>query len=221
MSKGDLRQHANNPQKRALTMSRKDAECRILSAARSLFFEFGVQAVTTDMLAKSAKTSKMTLYKYFPNKEELLEAVVMREVARIYEPSKVEVNDQASYRAMLQSFCVNLINIIFEPQIVRFDQLMISQALSNTTMSQAHYNRCYVPTIKELERLIKMGQDNAFLKTMQPAEDIADMILSTISGLTYTKALFGFSITKDTLEEKVVNVLSVLFSADDTRESQQ
>jgi TetR/AcrR family transcriptional repressor of mexJK operon len=197
-------------------MSRKDAECRILAAARSLFFEFGVPAVTTDMLAKAAKTSKMTLYKYFENKEVLLEAVVTQEVARIYEPSKVEVHSQVEYQNMLQSFCVNVVNIIFDPQIVRFDQLMISQALSNKKMSQEHYKRCYLPAIQELVRLIKNGQKLQYLKTAQPPEDIADMVLSSISGLTYTKALFGFPITKDNIEAKVVNVLNILFSANDT-----
>ena len=197
-------------------MSRKDAERRILSAARGLFFEYGVASVTTDMLAKAAKTSKMTLYKYFASKEELLEAVVNEEVAKIYEPSKVIVSNQAEYQQMLHSFCVNVVTIIFDPQIVRFDQLMISQALSNSVMSQQHYNRCYLPAIAELVRLIEMGQGQGYLKTNQAAEDIADMVLSSISGLTYTKALFGFSIAKEKVAEKVATVLGVLFSADDT-----
>jgi AcrR family transcriptional regulator len=196
-------------------MRRKDAKYRILAAARKLFFEFGVPAVTTDMLAKAAKTSKMTLYKYFENKEVLLEAVVTQEVARIYEPSKGVVNSQVEYQNMLQSFCINLVNIVFDPQIVRFDQLMISQALSNKEMSQEHYNRCYLPAIQELTRLIKNGQESCYLNTKQTPEDIADMLLSSISGLSYTKALFGFSITKDVVEAKVANILSILFSADD------
>lgn len=194
-------------------MSRKDAKCRILASARSLFFEFGVSAVTTDMLAKAAKTSKMTLYKYFENKEVLLEAVVMHEVARIYEPSKVVVHNQLEYQTMLQNFCINVVNIIFDPQIVRFDQLMISQALSNKEMSQEHYNRCYLPAIQELSRLIKSGQDKCYLKTVQAPEDIADMLLSSISGLSYTKALFGFTVNKDKIEVKVANILSILFSS--------
>jgi len=196
-------------------MNRKDAECRILAAAQNLFFEFGVAAVTTDMLAKAAKTSKMTLYKYFPNKEELLEAVVSREVAKIYEPSRVEVHSQVDYQNMLQSFCLNIVDIIFDPKVVRFDQLMISQALSNKEMSQAHYNRCYVPAIQELARLIKTGQEQDYLKAIQTPEDIADMVLSSIAGLTYTKALFGFSISQEQLEAKVLSVLGVLFSAND------
>jgi hypothetical protein len=126
------------------------------------------------------------------------------------------VHSQVEYQNMLQSFCVNVVNIIFDPQIVRFDQLMISQALSNKEMSQGHYRRCYLPAIQELVRLIKNGQKQQYLKTAQPAEDIADMVLSSISGLTYTKALFGFPITKDNIEAKVVNVLNILFSANDT-----
>ncbi len=126
------------------------------------------------------------------------------------------VHSQVEYQNMLQSFCINVVSILFDPQIVRFDQLMISQALSNKEMSQEHYNRCYLPAIKELTRLIKSGQEKGYLKTAQAPEDIADMLLSSISGLSYTKALFGFSITKEIVEAKVVNIINILFSANDS-----
>ena len=117
----------------------------------------------------------------------LLEAFVTQEVARIHEPSKVVVHSQVEYQNMLQSFCIDVVNIPFDPQIMRFDQLMISQALSNKEMSQEHYNRSYLPAVKELTRLIKRGQEKCYLNATQAPEDIADMVLSSISGLSYKK----------------------------------
>lgn len=117
----------------------------------------------------------------------LLEAFVTQEVARIHEPSKIVVHSQVEYQNMLQSFCINVVNIPFDPQIVRFDQLMISQALSNKEMSQEHYNRSYLPAVKELTRLIKSGQEKCYLNATQAPGDIADMVLSSISGLSYKK----------------------------------
>lgn len=192
-------------------MSSRTAQSRILEAARTLFFEHGVAAVTTDMLAKAAKTSKMTLYKYFPNKDELLEAVVEKEVARIYEPTRVEINNRQDFKKVLHSFCTNLLDIIFDPQIVRFDQLMISQALSNQEMSKAHYNRCYLPTIKELVRLISVGKKEGYITKKQSSNVLADIVISSISGLTYTRGLMGFQIDDEDVGVKVKQVLDTLF----------
>lgn len=192
-------------------MSSRTAQSRILEAARTLFFEHGVAAVTTDMLAKAAKTSKMTLYKYFPNKEELLEAVVEKEVSRIYEPTSVEINNRQDFKKVLTSFCTNLLNIIFDPQIVRFDQLMISQALSNQEMSKAHYNRCYLPTIQELVRLISLGKKQGYIAKKQSSSVLADIVISSISGLTYTRGLMGFPIHDEDVSVKVKEILNILF----------
>ena len=192
-------------------MSTRNAESRILSAARTLFFEHGVPAVTTDMLAKAAQTSKMTLYKYFPNKEELLEAVVQKEVARIYEPLQVEIKSKKDFVEVMHSFCINLLKIIFDPQIVRFDQLMISQALTNADMAKAHFNRCYVPTMKELNRLINLGKKRGYLDNKQPAEMLADIVISAVSGISYTKGLLGFQIDQSKIKKHVEGVLTAIF----------
>ncbi|MBF7072056.1 TetR/AcrR family transcriptional regulator [Glaciecola sp. MH2013] len=193
-------------------MSSRNAESRILAAARALFFEHGVPAVTTDMLAKAAQTSKMTLYKYFPSKEELLEAVVAKEVARIYEPTQVDIHSKDDFVKVIHSFCTNLLKIIFDPQIVRFDQLMISQALTNSDMSKAHFSRCYEPTIEELARLINLGKERGYLESVQSSKILADIVISAISGVTYTKGLLGFDIQKTKIKKHVSSVLSAIFN---------
>jgi len=47
---------------------------RILAEARGLFFRYGFSRVTMDETAEALGMSKKTLYRYFPSKEELLEA---------------------------------------------------------------------------------------------------------------------------------------------------
>jgi AcrR family transcriptional regulator len=49
---------------------------RIVQEARKEFFSLGFNSVTMDDLAGKMGMSKKTLYKYFPGKEELLEAVI-------------------------------------------------------------------------------------------------------------------------------------------------
>ena len=199
--------------KKPLQNAENAPKCRILQAARELFFSKGVEAVTTDMLAKKAKTSKMTLYKYFANKDELLAEVVADDVSPIFEPLASDISDLESYTKVVLSFCKNLVEIIFDPEIVRFDQLMVSQALSHQELTQIHYNRTYQPTIDRVKQLIELGQQNAYVKPKFDAALLTDILISSVSGLGYTRALHGFEdktvISNKAIEEIVEVVLGL------------
>ena len=49
---------------------------RILSAARDLFYRLGINSVGVDAIAAAALTNKMTLYRHFNSKDELIVAYV-------------------------------------------------------------------------------------------------------------------------------------------------
>ena len=53
---------------------------RILTMARELFYRRGIHAVGVDTIAEAAGTNKMTLYRHFASKDELV-AACLREVA--------------------------------------------------------------------------------------------------------------------------------------------
>jgi len=52
----------------------------ILHKSRELFWKYGFRRVTIDEICREAKTSKMTFYKFFPNKLELARTVFDHEV---------------------------------------------------------------------------------------------------------------------------------------------
>ncbi|HTV36676.1 MAG TPA: helix-turn-helix domain-containing protein [Xanthobacteraceae bacterium] len=45
---------------------------RLLAAARELFYRHGIRAVGVEAIAEAAGTNKMTLYRHFPSKDELV-----------------------------------------------------------------------------------------------------------------------------------------------------
>ena len=47
---------------------------RILAAARDLFYRHGIRAVGVEAIAEAAATNKMTLYRHFGSKDELISA---------------------------------------------------------------------------------------------------------------------------------------------------
>lgn len=54
---------------------------RILAAARELFYRHGIRAVGVEAIADAAATNKMTLYRHFGSKDELI-AVYIEELAK-------------------------------------------------------------------------------------------------------------------------------------------
>ena len=54
---------------------------RILIAARELFYRHGIRAVGVDAIAEAAATNKMTLYRHFGSKDELI-AAYLQELAK-------------------------------------------------------------------------------------------------------------------------------------------
>src|SRR5712675_1595394 len=55
---------------------------RILAAASDLFYRNGIRAVGVEAIAEAAGTNKMTLYRHFASKDELV-ADYLRECARL------------------------------------------------------------------------------------------------------------------------------------------
>src|SRR5262245_23105965 len=59
---------------------------RILAAAGELFYRHGIRAVGVDAIAEAAGTNKMTLYRHFASKDELV-AEYLRECAQLADAS--------------------------------------------------------------------------------------------------------------------------------------
>jgi AcrR family transcriptional regulator len=59
-----------------------DASERILAAAASQVEDFGVRRFTIDDVARRVGLSRVTIYRYFPKKDRLIEAVMLRELRR-------------------------------------------------------------------------------------------------------------------------------------------
>lgn len=57
----------------------------ILAAARELFWKHGFRRVSVEEVCKVAKVSKMTFYRFYPNKFELAKAVFDKEVEKAME----------------------------------------------------------------------------------------------------------------------------------------
>lgn len=67
----------------------------ILSASKVLFWKYGFRKVTIEEICREAKTSKMTFYKFFPNKVEVAKALLDQVIRQAIDDFRV-LQEQAS-----------------------------------------------------------------------------------------------------------------------------
>jgi AcrR family transcriptional regulator len=79
---------------------------QILEQGKKLFWKFGFRRVSIEEICREAGVSKMTFYKYFPNKTELAMSVMNIEfeqgIRRIREVGKEHVSTEATLKRIME-----------------------------------------------------------------------------------------------------------------------
>ena len=72
------------PDQRSTCDAGSCARDRIFDAARKLFYKFGIRGVSVDAIAAEADTTKVTLYRVFDSKEDLVVKVLEDQSKRFW-----------------------------------------------------------------------------------------------------------------------------------------
>jgi AcrR family transcriptional regulator len=86
---------------------------RLLAVAAELFYRHGIRAVGVEAIAEAAGTNKMTLYRHFPSKDELV-AECMRQFAResVQRWQLYEDTHPGDPRAQVRAWLADVANIL-------------------------------------------------------------------------------------------------------------
>jgi AcrR family transcriptional regulator len=134
---------------KAINSERIPPRDRIVAAARDLFYRQGIRAVGVDAIAEAAGTNKMTLYRHFDSKDELV-AEYLRGLAAekngMWEA--IEAAHAGDPRAQLQAWLVEAANNVSDPK-------SRGCALANAAVElpeKGHPARCVIEQCKQSSR---------------------------------------------------------------------
>jgi len=121
----------------------------IIEAAQKLFLKHGVRKTTTRMIAKEANVSKVTIYKYFQSKDNVLFEVVKR----LYEDytkqfESIVYDAEMNFKSKMEA-------------ILRFEFELLGEL--HDDLVAAFYN----PDNEELSKLVSWYTENRLLVGMQ------------------------------------------------------
>lgn len=101
----------------------------MLNAAIDEFAEFGLGAATMEAVASRAKVSKRTLYKHFPNKQVLFDAVVDLMLERISPVGRLTYDRGREFAAQLHEVAREEMDLLCDPDFVRVSRIVLIECM--------------------------------------------------------------------------------------------
>lgn len=77
----------------------------ITTSAEELFIQKGIQSTTMEDIAKKAGYSKATLYVYFKNKEEIIAALTLQSMTKLYDYISTALSKQTETKEKYYAIC--------------------------------------------------------------------------------------------------------------------
>ena len=115
---------------------------RIMEAARSHFYEHGLERASVDAIAADAGVSKMTIYSHFASKEGLFEAVIRDRTDRVMGGlAGVEALDPAQPAKALLAIGEQFLALAREPEALGQFRSIYGAAAQQREASEAFYRQ--------------------------------------------------------------------------------
>lgn len=185
---------------RVVPIPEDNEKCRqVLDGARKVFLSKGFEGASMDQIAKAAGVSKGTLYVYFPSKEHLFQALVLKEKSKLAEnfvlletPSG---DPHADLAAMLRGFAFHL----FNSDHIASVRMVIGAADSFPEMGARFYNSGPVTGIARVSRFLESETAAGRMNVRDP-EMAAGHLMDLTTARLLRKSLFCSGATPDQAE---------------------
>ncbi|RLD71638.1 MAG: hypothetical protein DRJ10_19285 [Bacteroidetes bacterium] len=175
-------------------MNLKNSKEAILNEALNTFGRLGFQKTTMADIAEASKRGRRTIYTYFKNKEEVYEAVIEREINRMIDKLKLEIDSTESVNEKLLNYLNSRIRAIIE-LTNNYDALRTA-FLSNYKWVEKIRQTLDKEESKILTKLLKLG------KTEQVF--IVDDLNTSVKNITLIIKGIEYMLIKENNEETTI-----------------
>ncbi|MDB5110303.1 MAG: transcriptional regulator, TetR family [Mucilaginibacter sp.] len=160
---------------------------QIIQAAQQLFQIHGFHKVTMDDVAREIGKTRSSLYYYYKNKEEILDAAIEVEMREILREISQAVDQAPDLEQKISAYCMTRLKIsqkrrMFNKMIdngTNADEISDYKKVRNTI-----HNRFRQMEIPLLRNILNFGIEKGQLRAMDPKEqdDLIFVLLSSIQG---------------------------------------
>jgi TetR/AcrR family transcriptional repressor of mexJK operon len=176
----------------------------ILSAARAEFFANGFSATSIEAVAARAGVSKVTVYSWFKNKENLFGEVVKAECSQMRKNFVVENLDDTKLRDILISAALGMLDFLLRDEMVRFERVLAAEVNRDPKIGEYFLDNGARVLLSDLTTLLDVAIERGEIQS-QDVNASAEMFAGLIMGRMDLFLRYGQKITL-TDEEKTKRV---------------
>jgi AcrR family transcriptional regulator len=171
---------------------RTDEETRqiIFDAARHAFAADGYAATSTEELARRAGISTKTLYRLFPAKAALFEAMVAERLDRQLSDVQLRGVDHDDIAEALAAALLACAELALDPEVVALQRIVLQESAAFPDLATAFYRNGIARTAAALARWLRVQVARGRL-AFDNVEDAAGMLIGMVVSAPQRAAIYG------------------------------
>lgn len=182
-------------------MSRKEElESKIIEAAILEFLKRGLESGSMENIASVAEVSKRTLYKYYPNKESIFDAIIEKLLSAVCGFIPVAYLKSETIEKQLCKIIDHKADLMTSVEYMDISRLVLSEVMKGRKLEDKHLERFYVSELHFI-KWIDAAKKDGKISSKQSSDLIANQFHSILKGQLFYPVIFGIkSLSKNDIK---------------------
>ena len=171
---------------------RSDEETRsiVLEAARAEFAHSGYAATSMENLARRAGVSTKTLYRLFPNKPALFEAMVTERIDRFVSIVKLRGCEGGDIETALTEALMVCAELMLDGDVIALQRVIVAESDNFPDIAETFYRRAIMRTQDTLSSWLRAEQKRGTIE-LDDTDAAAGMLLGMLAFQPHRSVMFG------------------------------
>lgn len=171
---------------------RSDEETKrvVFDAARHAFAVEGYAATSTEALARSAGISTKTLYRLFPGKAALFEAMCVDRIERLLSAVDLQASGDADIETGLRAALLACAELALDPEVVALQRMVLQESAAFPDLAANFYRNGIARTASTLARWLRV-QAKKKLIAIEDADEAAGMLIGMVASAPQRAVIYG------------------------------
>lgn len=190
--RGSVGEAAKPQRSRGRPQQRCDEETRavIITAARKEFAGNGFAGTGTDSIARAAGVSTKTLYRLFPNKVALFEAMVTDRIDAFVSVVKLRACDGGDVEAALAEALMVCGELMLDGEVIALQRVVIGESDKFPDIAETFFNKAITRTQGTLADWLRAQQKRGTI-ALDDTDAAAGMLLGMLALQPQRAVMFG------------------------------
>jgi AcrR family transcriptional regulator len=177
---------------RGRPQQRCDEETRtiILEAARTEFAQSGYAATSMENVARRASVSTKTLYRLFPNKAAVFEAMVTERIETFESVVKLRACDGGDIEAALAEALQVCADLMLVGDVIALQRVILGDNDKFPDVAETFFEKAITPTQNALANWLRVQQKRGMIE-FDDADTAAGMLLGMLAMQPMRSVMFG------------------------------